>query len=231
MTRSFVSAVVLSAFMIVSCFSASAQSIIEVTGSATINVVPDRITVEIGMEEYFIPNENNPGDSVLVGIKAVERAVMKTLLGAGVPDSMINVSDMGNYRDRRSTSEFLMAKRLSAVVTNIGQLDNIARRVDRKGITSFNISKIDNSDMGRYNRQGLKSALDAAREKAEFIAANEGLVIVKPVEIVENSSGYNEGSMFSNVAYGGGSGMDGMRRIVRRYSVTVKYQFSDKKSR
>ena len=173
MTRSFVSAVVLSAFMIVSCFSASAQSIIEVTGSATINVVPDRITVEIGMEEYFIPDENNPGDSVLVGIKAVERAVMKTLLGAGVPDSMINVSDMGNYRDRRSTSEFLMAKRLSAVVTNIGQLDNIARRVDRKGITSFNISKIDNSDMGRYNRQGLKSALDAAREKAEFIAAND----------------------------------------------------------
>ena len=225
MTRSFVSAVVLSAFMIVSCFSASAQSIIEVTGSATINVVPDRITVEIGMDE------NNPGDSVLVGIKAVERAVMKTLLGAGVPDSMINVSDMGNYRDRRSTSEFLMAKRLSAVVTNIGQLDNIARRVDRKGITSFNISKIDNSDMGRYNRQGLKSALDAAREKAEFIAANEGLVIVKPVEIVENSSGYNEGSMFSNVAYGVGSGMDGMRRIVRRYSVTVMYQFSDKKSR
>ncbi len=74
MTRSFVSAVVLSAFMIVSCFSASAQSIIEVTGSATINVVPDRITVEIGMEEYFIPDENNPGDSVLVGIKAVERA-------------------------------------------------------------------------------------------------------------------------------------------------------------
>jgi len=229
MTRRFVSAIV-SALMVVSCLSASAQSIIEVTGSATINIVPDRITVEIGMEEYFIPDEYNPGDSTLVGIKAVERGVMKVLLGAGVPDSMINVSDMGNYRDRNSTGEFLMAKRLSAVVTDMDQLDNIARRVDRKGITSFNISKIDNSDMGRYNRQGLKSALDAAREKAEFIAANEGLVIVKPVEIVENSPGYNDGAMFSNVDYGGGSGMDGMRRIVRRYSVTVKYQFSDKKS-
>ena len=229
MTKSFVSAIV-SALMVVSCLSASAQSIIEVTGSATINIVPDRITVEIGMEEYFIPDEYNLGDSTLVGIKAVERGVMKVLLGAGVPDSMINVSDMGNYRDRNSTGEFLMAKRLSAVVTDMDQLDNIARRVDRKGITSFNISKIDNSDMGRYNRQGLKSALDAAREKAEFIAANEGLVIVKPVEIVENSPGYNDDAMFSNVAYGGGSGMDGMRRIVRRYSVTVKYQFSDKKS-
>lgn len=229
MTKSFVSAIV-SALMVVSCLSASAQSIIEVTGSATINIVPDRITVEIGMEEYFIPDEYNLGDSTLVGIKAVERGVMKVLLGAGVPDSMINVSDMGNYRDRNSTDEFLMAKRLSAVVTDMDQLDNIARRVDRKGITSFNISKIDNSDMGRYNRQGLKSALDAAREKAEFIAANEGLVIVKPVEIVENSPGYNDGAMFSNVAYGDGSGMDGMRRIVRRYSVTVKYQFSDKKS-
>ena len=127
--------------MVVSCLSASAQSIIEVTGSATINIVPDRITVEIGMEEYFIPDEYNPGDSTLVGIKAVERGVMRVLLGAGVPDSMINVSDMGNYRDRNSTGEFLMAKRLSAVVTDMDQLDNIARRVDRKGITIIGKTK------------------------------------------------------------------------------------------
>ena len=79
MTKSFVSAIV-SALMVVSCLSASAQSIIEVTGSATINIVPDRITVEIGMEEYFIPDEYNLGDSTLVGIKAVERGVMKVLL-------------------------------------------------------------------------------------------------------------------------------------------------------
>ncbi|WP_290375348.1 hypothetical protein [uncultured Muribaculum sp.] len=45
MTRRFVSAIV-SALMVVSCLSASAQSIIEVTGSATINIVPDRIPLK-----------------------------------------------------------------------------------------------------------------------------------------------------------------------------------------
>ena len=27
--------------------------VIEVTGSATMNIIPDRITIEIGMEEYY----------------------------------------------------------------------------------------------------------------------------------------------------------------------------------
>lgn len=51
-----------------------------------------------------------------------------------------------------------------------------------------------------------------------------------PYEIVETTNEPSMYSAFSNVAYDGGSGMENMRRIVRRYSVTVKYQFSDKKS-
>lgn len=33
---------------------------------------------------------------------------------------------------------------------------------------------------------------------------------------------------FSNVAFDGGSGMENMRRIVRRYGVKVKYMFNPK---
>lgn len=197
--------------------------VIEVTGSATMNIIPDRITIEIGMEEYY--KHKASGDSTIVKLSDIEKDVRKTLREAGVPDSMIVVSELGNYRNRDMSSTFLMAKRLSATVSDFDQIERISDRLDRKSIVCFNITKIDNSDMGQYNRQGLKAALDAARQKAEFIAENEGLKLLMPYEIVETTNEPSMYSAFSNVAYDGGSGMENMRRIVRRYSVKVRYLF------
>ena len=197
--------------------------VIEVTGSATMNIIPDRITIEIGMEEYY--KHKASGDSTIVKLSDIEKDVRKTLREAGVPDSMIVVSELGNYRNRDMSSTFLMAKRLSATVSDFDHIERISDRLDRKGIVCFNITKIDNSDMEQYNRQGLKAALDAARQKAEFIAENEGLKLLMPYEIVETTNEPSVYSAFSNVAYDGGSGMENMRRIVRRYSVKVRYLF------
>ena len=197
--------------------------VIEVTGSATMNIIPDRITIEIGMEEYY--KHKASGDSTIVKLYDIEKDVRKTLREAGVPDSMIVVSELGNYRNRDMSSTFLMAKRLSATVSDFDHIERISDRLDRKGIVCFNITKIDNSDMGQYNRQGLKAALDAARQKAEFIAENEGLKLLMPYEIVETTNEPSMYSAFSNVAYDGGSGMENMRRIVRRHSVKVRYLF------
>lgn len=198
-------------------------SVIEVTGSATVNIVPDRITVEIGMEEYYKPKVF--GDSTIVKLSEIEKKVRKTLKDAGVPDSMIIVSDLGNYRNREISANFLMAKRLSATVSDFAQLEEISDKLERKGITSFNIIKIDNSDLDSYNRQGLKAALEAARSKAELLAEDAGGSLLYPVEIVETGPNYFETPSFSNVAFDSGSGMENMRRIVRRFSVKVKYMF------
>ncbi|WP_289697254.1 SIMPL domain-containing protein [Muribaculum intestinale] len=218
---------ILMAMLLLSVIAGHAEGadtpVIEVTGSATMNIIPDRITIEIGMEEYY--KHKASGDSTIVKLYDIEKDVRKTLREAGVPDSMIVVSELGNYRNRDMSSTFLMAKRLSATVSDFDHIERISDRLDRKGIVCFNITKIDNSDMGQYNRQGLKAALDAARQKAEFIAENEGLKLLMPYEIVETTNEPSMYSAFSNVAYDGGSGMENMRRIVRRYSVKVRYLF------
>ena len=201
---------------------AQTEPSIEVTGTATVYIVPDRITVEIGMEEYFKPGFI---DSTKVKIADIERDVRKVLKKAGVKESSVTVTDMGNYRDRAMSTKFLMAKRISAVVSDFDELDKIAANLPERGVTSFQITKLDNTDMEKYNREGLKSALEAARSKAEFIAKEEGLSITSPLEIVENGSNYYETPSFSNVAYDSGSGMENMRRIVRRYSVKARYLF------
>lgn len=209
--------------LIVLFVSFSAEAQIEVTGSATINIVPNRITIEIGMEEYY--KQKVFGDSTIVKIAEIEKDVRATLAKAGVPDSLIVVADMGNYINRGVSQNFLMAKRISAVVSDFNQIERISDNLVRKGISSFNITKINNTDMELYNRQGLKAALDAARDKAEFIAQNEGLKIMGVGSIIEDGPNYYETPSFSNVAFDSGAGMENVRRIVRRYSVKVTYLF------
>lgn len=226
MKKMFISLTALLMSVIVADAQNNTPNMIEVTGSATLNIIPDRISIEIGMEEYF--KQKVFGDSSIVKLADIEKRIRKTLRDAGVPDSLIIVSDLGNYRDRDVSATFLMAKRLSATVSDFSQIEYISDRLDRNGITAFNITKTDYSDMARYNREGLKSALDAARQKAEFIAENEGLQIIAPYEIIETTGDPSGYSPFSNVAYNGGSGMENLRRIVRRYSVKVRFIFSER---
>lgn len=224
--------ILLFVFSLLSSFNAVSQETpptIEVNGSASISIIPDRITIEISMEEYR--KHLGSGDSVIVKLSEIEKQVRRTLKSAGVPDSAIIISDIGNFRNREETSEFLMAERLSATVTNFKQLDEISKQLDRKGITGFYITSIDNSDKEAYNRQGLKAALDAAREKAEFIAQNEGLKITMPYEIIENTPTHFDTPAYSNVSFDRGSGMDNVKRIIRRYSVRVKYLFTQSSDR
>lgn len=191
------------------------------TGSARLNIVPDRITVEIGIEEYH--KSLSGRDSIFVRLPEIEKEVRKTLTTAGIPDSSVIVADFGNFRNPATSRQFLMAKRLSVVVSSLQQLDEIADKLNGEGITSFQITRMDNSDMAEYNRKGLKAALDAARSKAEFIAENGQLSIIIPWEIIENQTNPYGGSPFSNIAFDNGDGMGRIRRIVRNYSVTVKY--------
>lgn len=228
MATSSIKAALLIFLTIIAALTGVSQNVstptIEVNGTATIYIVPNRITLEIGMEEYYAPTPS--GDSIIVKISEIEKNTRKMLHSAGIPDSLIIISDIGNYRNRSTSSEFLMAKRLSATLTDFGQIETISDKLDRKGISEFSIAKIDNTEIERHNRRGLKAALDAAREKAEFIAENEGLKITMPSEIIETGPNYYETPTFSNVAFDSGNGMDNMRRIVRRYSVKVRYIFS-----
>lgn len=206
------------------CASAAAQpGVIEVNGVATVNIVPDRISVEIGLQEYY--RHNAGGDSTLVRLADIDKNVRKILQAEGVADSAITLGDVGNSLDPARSRSLLMAKRINVVLDSFDRLEAIASEISVPGVSSFSLSRIDNTAMADYNRMGLKAALEAARTKAELIAAEQGLRLMHPVEIVENGPAYYETPSMSNVQLQYDGAMESMRRIVRRYSVKVKYFF------
>ena len=212
----------LAAVMGAGAAAAQNAATIEVTGTATINIIPDRITVEIGLEEYF-KTTNHSEDSTKVKLSQIEKEVRGVMAKAGIADSAITTAAVGNYRNRATSRDFLMAKTLSAVLTDFSQLDALVAQLPSQGISSFNLTRLNHSAMPDYNRRGLKAALDAAKEKAQFIADDMGMQLMMPWEVVENGPMYYESPSMSNVSVYSGAGMDNMRRITRRYSVKVAY--------
>ena len=93
------SAMLTAAILLATCaLHAQSTPYIEVTGSATLNIVPDRVTIEIGIEEYY--KQRAFGDSTVVKLADIEKGVRNALNRAGVADSEIIVAGMGNYRRR-----------------------------------------------------------------------------------------------------------------------------------
>lgn len=216
----------------------SGEGKIEVNGSSSVSITPDVLYVEIGMREYY--KYLDTGDSVIVTIKEIENSVEQSLKKAGIPDSLVTISNYGNYYYALVSKGFLMSKSITAKLTSVEQLETLASGMNIKGITSFRISKTDASDMESYNRQGLKAALDKARDKAEFIAKNSGMEIIMPIDIVEDGPVYYDEATVTNVTLNGvaeessadtgtlrmtakGAAMDSMKKIVRRYNVRVTY--------
>ena len=113
-------------------FSLKAQSTctVEVTGTATQNILPDRVTIEIGLEEYY-KSKMLFGDSTVVKLSDIEKDVIKTLVKGGVSESDISVSDVGNYLNQNKSSNFLMAEQLRVTVSNMTQLRKICDDLQR----------------------------------------------------------------------------------------------------
>lgn len=209
---------------------------IEVTGASTVSITPDRIIIEIGMQEYFKKTGKN--DSVKITLDDVENEVYTALKMAEVPDSMIQLNRMGNfYYMPHADRTILMGKTIQATLTDMAQLEQLGATMDIPGVTSFRIAGTDASDMEQYNRQGLRSALVKAREKARFIAETMSVELGYPVEIHEEGPVYYEEAAVADMAmntYEGAAGMrlmsksmtmDNMKKITRRYSVRVIYEF------
>ena len=109
--------------VIILCAAVAAQpGVIEVNGVATVNIVPDRISVEIGLQEYY--RHNADGDSTLVRLADIEKNVRKILHAEGVADSAITLGDVGNSLDPARSKSLLMAKRF--VLDSFDRLEAIA---------------------------------------------------------------------------------------------------------
>jgi uncharacterized protein len=168
---------------------------IDVTGSAEQEVVPDKISVSIILQEYMKDNKTR------VDMLVLEAQLQKAVADAGLSKESLTVGNISGYRNwwgKKKPTTFLENKTYILTVANLAKIDAILNRVDEKGIASTNIDKYDYTKISELCKEVKIKALQAAKEKATYLLAGIGETLGEALEIQEVEESYQPQMTYSN---------------------------------
>ena len=208
----------------------NADRIIEVKGSAEMEVEPDEITFNIGIEEYwkeeFEKRKEFKDYKTKIPLAEIEDALIKDLRKVGIPKDDIVVKNMGNYWRHRG-KEFLYSKQFQVKITDLSKVNELTKIVDSKGIKYMNIGKLNHSNMDELKKQVKINALKAAQKKASYLLESIGEELGEVFSISELSDSYNR-PMYANTmmraADAGQESISQVQNIKLSYQVTAKFR-------
>jgi len=167
----------------------SAQTIdtrrkIEVSGSAETEVTPDIIYVGISLKEYFRDNANKKK----VDIEDLEKQLYNAVINAGIPKENFTINNISSYNytwEKKKNPDFLARKQYRVKVTDLNKFNQILNGVDSRGIEYTNIESYDYSKIESLKRDLKIKALQAAKDKATYLAEAVNDKVGPAIEIQE----------------------------------------------
>ncbi len=205
---------------------------IEVSGTAEVDIVPDEIHYIIEMKEYFeeeFDGKSKPEDfATKVPLDVIERQVRRVIADAGVPNEAVRTEEIGNtWRERGM--DFLVSKRLDITLGDFETIERIRKGLDTRGINAMYIGELKNRNMAEWQEKGRIEAIEAARNKAEYMASAAGCGLGRVLRIVEGTAaGRTLPAAQANVMASGASSADTYRTIKKTYTVIVRYELADR---
>ena len=165
------------------------QPIIEVTGSAELEIIPDEINVSVTLREYL-------NDKKKVYLAEIEKEFRSVLDKLKIDTKQISLESVyGNYDYDYKTNkrgEFLNAKVYRIKFADLEKYNQLVTMLDKKGIENVYISSTSHSKIEEYRRQVKVEALKAAKVKADLLlqALNKKTGEVMLIRERDNNMGY-----------------------------------------
>lgn len=150
---------------------------ISVTGSASMEVIPDEIYVQVDLREYKKKGEDK------VELDKIKSDFLANCKTAGIAENDISVASYDGYnmaniwRRRKKDPELLSSISYQIKFNTTKMMDDLVNSLDDQATNNFRITRTSHSKIVEYRRQLKVQAVKAAREKATYLteAVNEQL--------------------------------------------------------
>jgi uncharacterized protein len=163
---------------------------IEVTGLAEIQIVPDELYFSISLKEYF-KDQKNQKDKVTIDI--LEKQLINAIAKAGISKENLTIAGINGYKNyygKKKPELFQESKRYLLKLSNLNKTDGILADVDERGVEYVNIDHVDHSKIKEYRREVKIKALQAAKEKANYLLESIGEKAGEVLDIKELDDQY-----------------------------------------
>lgn len=175
---------------------------IKVNGSAEMEVVPDEIYVHVHLKEY---EKKGTGKVSIDKIKTDFLAQVRQL---GIPDSAVSIASYegndGNiwWKKKKKDPQMTASITYQLKLNSSAKIDQLVNVLDDDATEDFQIVRTSHSKILEFRKQLKISAVQAAKEKAQYLAAaidekvGEAITVNEPSDI---SIVYQRSNPYENV--------------------------------
>lgn len=166
---------------------------VQVTGAATINVVPDRAFIRLGVQ-----SNGSTVDAVENINSAAIQKVIKALTGQGVEPGDIStdiyiVEPVYESFDSLYIKGYRINNEVAVTLRDVKKTSAVISTALKAGANQVNNVEFYTSELRKYRDQARELAVSAAREKAQALASTAGAEAGCVLSISENSWSYYNG--------------------------------------
>lgn len=202
---------------------------ITVTGSAEVNVQPDEIELEIVLKEFGDRNDKTE-------LTKIEKEFFNVLEKNNIPMERVTFNNSGYYWYYwwSYRNEFYKDKRYNIRLDKSTDFLSLMKDLDRKGVSSVRIANTTNEKLQHLRKDVKIQAVQAARDKAEYLLESIGEKLGRVIaieELPDNSNYYwRNNQAMSNVAISTnetGNEIDNIATIKLRYEIKAKFEIKE----
>jgi uncharacterized protein YggE len=186
-------AIITAIFAVVLMSAASAQNaevkqprVINVSGTAEMEIVPDEIYVQVELREY-------KKGTTKVDIETIKKNFIKAVISLGIADTNISVQGYQGYdanywwykKNKKKNPDMMASINYWVKLSSTKKMDELVDKLDDEATQNFFIAKVAHSRMQEIKKQLKIEAVKAAKEKATYLAAAIGEGIGNAISINE----------------------------------------------
>ena len=205
-------------FTVSFAFAQERENLFTVSADAIVRVKPDKVVLNIGIIAK--------GKNLLETKKTVSAAITKSIAYCkqqGIPEKNIGTNYVNIrpvYDDYRSITElyYHIDQNISIILEDISKYDNILTQLLSFGMNQVLSVDFQVTELKKYRNEARRLAIRAAKERAEFLAAEAGIKLGEIRNINDQSSSWHpywmRGNSMANTSQnmqqsgGGESGSD-----------------------
>ncbi len=204
------------------------EKIIQVTGSAEMEVEPDEAYLSINLREYI-------SDKTKHKLDEIDRNFRKVLDELKIDLKHVTIESVSGYHDwdywRNKHTDFMASKTYLVKLPDMSKYNVLMEKLDMNGIQSVYLQKTDHSKIEEYRKKVKIDALKAAKEKARLLLESIGEQLGEVIFVRENNQNYYP--MYKNIANmamdtgaqeRGATMNAGLQKIKLRYEVEAHFK-------
>ena len=167
------------------------QKVINVNGTAEMEIVPDEIYVQVNLREYA--KKGGPKTD----IETIRKNFLKATQSINIPDSNISVQGYqgwdGNYwwynKNKKKNPDMMAGITYQVKLSTTKKMDELVSKLDDEATEGFSIAKVSHSRLQEFKKQLKIQAIKSAKDKAIYLAeaigekVGEAIMINDPNEV------------------------------------------------